>query len=434
MKKEAVQEERGLKQAHLPSNYTNPTPPVQSQSGWCPPPSYAMQTRPQVTIPAVNVPVSYQFLPPNPTPPFVAVPVTRPGFVIYPTAAMPLEQQQKIQQQFLDPVNHHAPQSVSPEGGRDSGIDSNKDDDSTASEVFLNGNPSSPESSKCSSVVPELVGQSTSGLVPPAPTTRPPKEEGSMLEQIKKESKEVPSFRKESFISGPDAPLVDLDLDELCKTHRLVHTLPEEKKATPQAVNIGDLIAGGKATFGLFVKWIKGIPLFCEIPPTERVACVKACYIEQMILTIIYRSLILQSEGMVLTSGKEFKPEEVDNALVSYSIGRIMGELMGAFKSLDLDYKEFICLRLLFLFNPDSPEVESPVKEHIGRIQNVVLVALEDYCTDQHPTTPLRYSKLLLSMASMRSISKEMTQESEVQTALATANFDSSQLFKFLDF
>ena len=82
----------------------------------------------------------------------------------------------------------------------------------------------------------------------------------------------------------------------------------------------------------------------------------------------------------------------------------------------------------------DSPEVESPVKEHIGRIQNVVLVTLEDYCTDQHPTTPLRYSKLLLSMASMRSISKEMTQESEVQTALATANFDSSQLFKFLDF
>jgi hypothetical protein len=282
--------------------------------------------------------------------------------------------------------------------------------------------------------LPELVSQTTSITECPSPLSQPPGEEVSPVEQTQEESEECLAHKGQSLLSGPDVPIPDVDLDELCKSHRDVHTLPQEKPSSSSQIGMQELIKNAKVSFGLFIKWIKGIPLFCAIPTKERVACVKACYIEQLMLTIMYRSLILRSEGMVMSSGKEFKPGEVNNALISYGIGRIIGELMGAFKSLDLDYKEFICLRLLFLFNPDSPEVESPVKEHIGRIQNVVLVALEDYCTDQHPTTPLRYSKLLLSMASMRSISKEMTQESEVQTALATANFDSSQLFKFLDF
>ena len=74
------------------------------------------------------------------------------------------------------------------------------------------------------------------------------------------------------------------------------------------------------------------------------------------------------------------------------------------------------------------------MKQHIRRIQDVVLVALEDYCTEQYPTVPLRYSKLLLSMASLRSIGQEMTQEVEIKKALAAANFDPSKLFQFLDF
>ena len=38
--------------------------------------------------------------------------------------------------------------------------------------------------------------------------------------------------------------------------------------------------------------------------------------------------------------------------LVSYTMARIMGEVMGAFMNLELEHKEFVCLRLLFLFSP----------------------------------------------------------------------------------
>ena len=342
------------------------TSTIQSQNVWTPPTTFIpIQTHPQMIPLGVTAPPkAYQFVPAGVQPQFMSVPVLQPGVVVNPALTVHVahvqQQHQTMHPTGLQPVHHLAPVSPSPEQGGDSGIDSHKDDDSSSSEVFRSDrqySPPSPSSSQSSSnqsssTPQELASRTTSVAEPPSPNTLPSKCEARVLDQIKEEDSDHPPARKESFLGGPDAPLPDLDLDELCKTHRIVHTLPDEKKNTPQAVNITDLIKGGKATFGMFVKWIKGIPLFTNLPVVDRVSCVKACYIEQMILTIVYRSLILQSEGMVLGSGKEFKAEEVEHSLISYSIGRIMSELMGNFKSLDLDYKEFICLRLLFLFNP----------------------------------------------------------------------------------
>ena len=359
----AVQMERSPKptQTGIPGTST-----IQSQNGWTPPATFVpIQTHPQMIPLGVNAPpIAYQFVPAGIQPQFMSVPVLQPGVVVNPAPTVHVthvqQQQQMMQPTGLQPVHHLTPLSPSPEQGRDSGIDSHKDDDSSSSEVFRSDRQYSPpspsssqsSSSKGSSTLQELANRSTSVAEPPSPQTLPSKYEAGVLDQIKEEDSDHPPPRKESYLSGPDAPLPDLELDVLCKSHRIVHTLPEETKNTPQAVNITDLIKGGKATLGMFVKWIKGIPLFTNLPVVDRVSCVKACYIEQMILTIVYRSLILQSEGMVMGSGKEFKAEEVEHSLISYSIGRIMSELMGNFKSLDLDYKEFICLRLLFLFNP----------------------------------------------------------------------------------
>ena len=307
-------------------------------------------------------PMSFQFVPAGFYPQFMSLSTSRPGFIIYPGQTVPatnVEQEQKNDTQKFP--SHSYASSVH----SDSGIDSHKDDDSTISDVssvfsgkslqpFSPPSPSSSQSSsnQSSSTPQELASRTTSVAEPPSPNTLPSKHEARVLDQIKEEDSDHPPARKESFLGGPDAPLPDLDLDELCKTHRSIHTMPEKKQSEAGSIGMAELIKNGKASFGMFVKWIKGIPLFTNLPVVDRVSCVKACYIEQLILTIVYRSLILQSEGMVMGSGKEFKAAEVENSLISYGIGRIMSELMGNFKSLDLDYKEFICLRLLFLFNP----------------------------------------------------------------------------------
>ena len=73
------------------------------------------------------------------------------------------------------------------------------------------------------------------------------------------------------------------------------------------------------------------------------------------------------------------------------------------------------------------------MKAHVQRIQDQILILLEDYCTVKAPSTPQRYGKLLLAMASLRSISQEAVQELEVKKAMQTAQFDVKQAFNHLD-
>lgn len=82
---------------------------------------------------------------------------------------------------------------------------------------------------------------------------------------------------------------------------------------------------------------------------------------------------------------------------------------------------------------PDGSGLEGDVKAHVQRIQDQILILLEDYCTMKAPNSPQRYSKLLLAMASMRSIGQEAVQELEVQKAMKNAQMDVMQAFSQLD-
>ena len=82
---------------------------------------------------------------------------------------------------------------------------------------------------------------------------------------------------------------------------------------------------------------------------------------------------------------------------------------------------------------PDASGLEGDVKAHVQRIQDQVLILLEDYCTVKAPGSPQRYGKLLLAMASLRSISQEAIQELEVQKAMQNAQMDVKQAFSHLD-
>ena len=64
------------------------------------------------------------------------------------------------------------------------------------------------------------------------------------------------------------------------------------------------------------------------------------------------------------------------------------------------------------------------MKNHLQRIQDQVLVLLEDHCSDQYPSSPNRLGKILLSIASVKSIGLELTQELEIKSAMEKANFN----------
>ena len=80
----------------------------------------------------------------------------------------------------------------------------------------------------------------------------------------------------------------------------------------------------------------------------------------------------------------------------------------------------------------DAPELDSTMRNHMQRIQDQILVALEDHCSAQYPTAPNRSGKILLSIASVKSIAKELTQELEIKNAMEKANMD-GDMFNHID-
>ena len=112
------------------------------------------------------------------------------------------------------------------------------------------------------------------------------------------------------------------------------------------------IIENGKKSLGHFVRWVKTIPAFTILPLKVRKLCLTHCWVEQVILNAVFRTLkyTYASDQIVLQTGEEVKSSDITHSLISYGAKRIMGELTVNFKELQLDHKELIFIRLLLLF------------------------------------------------------------------------------------
>jgi hypothetical protein len=157
-----------------------------------------------------------------------------------------------------------------------------------------------------------------------------------------------------SFLPGPDINLPDFNFDGLIESHEQILQPPSQVSAPPSGgINLSQIIVSGKMSLSLLIKWLRTIPTFIQLPQSVRIKCLKYCWLDQIIYNTIFRSFIsAQGGNIVLQMGIEMKSSDVNNSLLAYGVNRIMVELLGTFKSLNLDYKEFVCIRLLALFSP----------------------------------------------------------------------------------
>lgn len=297
------------------------------------PSNHQYQAPPAVFVPSYPIPTanmqSFHFLPQNPAqPPLQFFTVPHPVQTIMPQSAVIL----------TDPSSPQASSSQS-----DSGLSSVASDADSHKELTISN----------STLPPELT---SNGTEEPDPSASPPKDNITQEEIMHKVAEDTPGQRQthaKDFLSGPDIPLAELDLDWLIATHQETQTPPPvTKDAGEEGLSMPSLMSGAKHTLGSFVKWVRMIDTFCQLPKEDRLRCVKGCWTEQMILSLVYRSLILQSGKLVTSSGTAFQAEDMQHELVAYTISRVMGEVMATFKALELDHKEFVCLRLLLLFSP----------------------------------------------------------------------------------
>ena len=173
---------------------------------------------------------------------------------------------------------------------------------------------------------------------------------------VKPHPAHVPKPRKDTLISGPDVPLVDIDLDALIQSHNDMFKFPTKMKEIDktEAVDLKPLLDSGRQSLLMLGNWFRSVPTFMQLPREDRVKCLRACWVDQAILSLVFRSVVqTPDEGVLFHSGiKMATGNSINHSLASYSVGRIMGEIMTVFKDLQLDYKEFVIIRLLVLFNP----------------------------------------------------------------------------------
>ena len=214
----------------------------------------------------------------------------------------------------------------------------------------ITSNPSSPSGS---------LQQSSDGVKSPASSESSRSDSSSLLSEgtlIKRVGEPIEGQIESSmndFLPGTDIPKTDFDWDQLIKTHEEEIKSPSETKtAKPGSLDISTLLKSGRRSFLYFVNWIRRIPAFTRLPSEARMACLKSCWVSQSIMNVFYRTFICSSTGnLVLQAGLELESSSVQHPLMALGVSRLQ-EVMGSFKMLEVDYKEFLCLRLLLLFNP----------------------------------------------------------------------------------
>ena len=83
----------------------------------------------------------------------------------------------------------------------------------------------------------------------------------------------------------------------------------------------------------------------------------------------------------------------------------------------------------VYLYCVDTLNLDEGIKARVQQVQDQLLMTLEDYCSSKGASNTQRFGKLLLAVASLKSICQESTQEVEVQKHIAGANFN-DELFE----
>ena len=72
----------------------------------------------------------------------------------------------------------------------------------------------------------------------------------------------------------------------------------------------------------------------------------------------------------------------------------------------------------------DIPDLDEGVKTQVQQIQDQLLMTLEDYCSSKDVSNTQRFGKLLLAVATLKSIGQEGSQEVEIRKLFAGASLN----------
>lgn len=167
-------------------------------------------------------------------------------------------------------------------------------------------------------------------------------------------------------------------------------------------IDINQIMQHGYAELKFIIDWAKKVPGFKQLCIDDQMSLLKAAFMELNVLRLSYRSVdttncIKFAEGLIvpteLAQGVGFGKELITATT----------DFAARLKEIDIDLTEFCCINAIVLTYPDAPGLKDKVK--ILAMQGKVLESLRRYTATRYPDDPRRYSKILLRLPSLRSVS-----------------------------
>merc|ERR1719431_233318 len=127
------------------------------------------------------------------------------------------------------------------------------------------------------------------------------------------------------------------------------------------------------------------IPHFNEIDLEDKVSLLKAGWNELLIADFAHRS-IHTNDVLVLSGNVFIHRQNAANAGLALIFERVLTELVGKMKDMNMDKTELGCLRAIVLFNPDAKGLSNPAL--VDALREKVYASLEEYAKNQYPSEP----------------------------------------------
>ncbi|XP_071398483.1 nuclear receptor subfamily 5 group A member 2-like [Centroberyx affinis] len=138
----------------------------------------------------------------------------------------------------------------------------------------------------------------------------------------------------------------------------------------------------------------------------DQMKLLQNCWSELLILDHIFRQVMHAKEGSILL----VTGQQVDYAVIASQAGATLNnllshaqELVAKLRSLQLDQREFVCLKFLVLFSLDVKNLEN--FHLVESVQEQVNAALLDYVMCNYPQQTDKFGQLLLRLPEIRAIS-----------------------------
>ncbi|XP_012971375.1 nuclear receptor subfamily 5 group A member 2 isoform X2 [Mesocricetus auratus] len=156
------------------------------------------------------------------------------------------------------------------------------------------------------------------------------------------------------------------------------------------------------------VEWARSSIFFRELTVDDQMKLLQNCWSELLILDHVYRQVVYGKEGsLLLITG-----QQVDYASIVSQAGVTLSNLVShsqdlvlRFRSLQIDHREFVCLKFLVLFSLDVKNLEN--FQLVEGVQEQVNAALLDYTVCNYPQQTEKFGQLLLRLPEIRAISMQ---------------------------